>query len=204
MATRIDARGMVARAPRRTPVLRALGALFRTTFFWQLAAMVAAGLAVRHFVTGEDGAELLLERWGILAPAAAVMLQTSMAALPLGSSLVSVANGAAFPLPLAFGCNITGAVLGAMVMYAVWRRGDRDLRIAEALDRLPVRARRFARGDFLSLVALRLLPWAGGNLANLLAGARGVPLHIHVMAAAAASLPGSLLYALLGAGVASL
>ena len=65
-------------------------------------------------------------------------------------------------------------------------------------------ARRYARDDLRSLVLLRLLPWAGGNLANLIAGARGVPLRTHLLAAALGSLPGSVIYALLGAGVVSL
>ena len=50
----------------------------------------------------------------------------------------------------------------------------------------------------------KILPWAGANLANLIAGARGTPLRTHVLAAALGSLPGSLIYALLGAGVVSL
>ena len=124
----------------------------------------------------------------------------SLAATPFGTSVIPLANGALFPLALAVACNLVGGVLGSTVMYLVWRRGNRELRIARAIDGLPRWARRYARGDLVSLVALRVLPWAGGNLANLLAGTRGVPLRVHVLAATLGSVPGSLLYALLGAG----
>ena len=196
MATKIQASAWPS-------ALRMLATVLQTSFFWQLATVVSLGVATQRWAAAQSP-ELLLDRWGALAPLAAVVLQALAAATPLGTSLIPMVNGALFPLPLAVACNLVGGVLGSTAMYAVWRRGDRELRIARGLERLPAWARRFARGDLRSLVALRVLPWAGGNLANLFAGAYGVSLRTHVLAATLGSLPGSLIYALLGAGVVSL
>lgn len=178
--------------------------VLRSSFFWQLTTLVSLGLATRAWLAVHGNPEQLLERWGAAGPAVSIVLQALTTVTPLGTSLIPTVNGALFPLALAVSCNLTGGVLGATVMYAVWRRGDRELQIARDLERLPGWARRFVRDDVVSLAALRLLPWAGGNLANLLAGARGVSLPTHLLAAVVGSLPGSLLYALLGAGLVSL
>lgn len=180
---------------------RTLVTVLRTSFFWQFVTLLSLGAASRRWLAAQENPETVLERWGSLAPLVAVALQTVTAATPFGTSVIPLANGAIFPLALAVACNLVGGVLGSTVMYLVWRRGDRELRIARALEGLPRWARRFACGDLASLVTLRVLPWAGGNLANLLAGTRGVPLRVHVLAATLGSVPGSLLYALLGAGV---
>ncbi len=190
--------------PAWPPALRKLAMVPHTSFFWQLAAVVSLGLAARRYVNSLGSPELLLERWGTLAPLITVVMQALTVSTPLGTSLIPIINGVLFPPALAVACSLVGGVLGATMMYAVWRRGDRDLRIARGLDRLPAWGRRFARGDLRSLLALRLLPWAGGNLANLVAGAYGTPLRTHLLATTLGSLPGSLIYTLLGAGVVSL
>jgi uncharacterized membrane protein YdjX (TVP38/TMEM64 family) len=186
------------------PAVRMAGVVLRTSFFWQLATLLSLAVASRLWLGAQEDPALALVRWGALAPLAAIVLQALTAVTPLGTSLLPIVNGAVFPLAVAMTCNMIGGVIGATVMYAIWRRGDRELQIARGLDRLPAWARRYARDDVLSLALLRLLPWAGGNLANLIAGARGVPLRNHVLAATLGSLPGSVIYALLGAGVVSL
>jgi uncharacterized membrane protein YdjX (TVP38/TMEM64 family) len=183
---------------------RMLGSVLRTSFFWQLTTLLSLGVASRWWLGAQEDPELAFVRWGSLAPLAAIVLQALTAVTPLGTSLIPIVNGAVFPLAIALTCNVVGCVLGATVMYGIWRRGDRELQIARGLERLPAWARRHARDDLRSLVVLRLLPWAGPNLANLIAGASGVPLRTHVLSAALSSLPGSVIYALLGAGVVSL
>ena len=190
--------------PAWAPSLRKLAAVPQTSFFWQLTTVVSLWLAARPYVPALGNPELLLERWGVFAPLAAVVLQALTVWTPLGTSLIPMINGALFPPALAVACSLVGGVLGSTMMYAVWQRGDRELQIARGLDRLPAWGRRFARGDLCSLLALRLLPWAGGNLANLFAGAYGIPLRTHLLATTLGSLPGSVLYPLLGAGLVSL
>jgi uncharacterized membrane protein YdjX (TVP38/TMEM64 family) len=185
-------------------VPRVLGSVLRTSFFWQLTTLLSLGVLSRWWLGTQEDPELALVRWGALAPLAAVVLQALTTVTPVGTSLIPMANGAVFPLAVALTCNLVGGVLGATAMYGIWRRGDRELQIARGLERLPGWARRYARDDLRSLIVLRLLPWAGGNLANLIAGAGGTPLRTHVTAAALGSLPGSIIYALVGAGVVSL
>jgi len=182
---------------------RLLAALLRTSFFWQLTTVVSLGLASRGWIDAQDP-QHLLRQWGALAPLVSILLQAFTSVTPLGTSVIPMINGAVFPLALAVACNVAGGVVGATVMYLIWQGGDRELRIGQGLERLPAWARRFVREDLASLVVLRLLPWAGCNLANLIAGARGVPFRTHVLAAALGSLPGSFIYASVGAGVASL
>jgi uncharacterized membrane protein YdjX (TVP38/TMEM64 family) len=184
--------------------LRKLATILQTSFFWRLATMVSLGLAARRYVAELGNPELLLERWGVLAPLVTVILQALTVSTPLGTSLIPILNGTLFPPALAIACSLVGGVLGATMMYAVWRRGERDLRIARGLERLPAWGRRFARADLRSLLALRLLPWAGGNLANLFAGSCRIPLRTHLLATTLGSLPGSIIYPLLGAGLVSL
>jgi uncharacterized membrane protein YdjX (TVP38/TMEM64 family) len=181
-----------------------LGTVLRTSFFWQLVTLLSLAVASRWWLGAQDDPELTLVQWGALAPLGAIILQALTAVTPVGTSMIPILNGAIFPLAVAIACNVIGGVLGATAMYGIWRRGDRELQIARGLERLPAWARRYARDDLLSLALLRLLPWAGANLANLIAGARGVPLRTHVLAATLGALPGSIIYALLGAGVVSL
>jgi uncharacterized membrane protein YdjX (TVP38/TMEM64 family) len=48
---------------------------------------------------------------------------------------------------------------------------------------------------------MRMLPWAGANISTFLAGTNHVPLRVHVVSVLVGSLPGSIIYALLGAGI---
>jgi uncharacterized membrane protein YdjX (TVP38/TMEM64 family) len=48
---------------------------------------------------------------------------------------------------------------------------------------------------------MRMLPWAGANVSTFLAGTNQVPLRTQIASVLVGSLPGSILYALLGAGI---
>ncbi|HEX5131709.1 MAG TPA: VTT domain-containing protein, partial [Candidatus Krumholzibacteria bacterium] len=123
---------------------------------------------------------------------------------PLGTSMIPTLNGMLFPLALAVGMNLLGALAGGFILYYVWRQGGKQLQIQKRLDALPPWTRRFAKTDLLSLIILRMLPWAGSNYATFLAGVSRVPLHIHMASIIIGALPGSLIYALLGAGIIAL
>jgi uncharacterized membrane protein YdjX (TVP38/TMEM64 family) len=86
----------------------------------------------------------------------------------------------------------------------MWRRGDRELHIHDRLHALPQWARRFVRSDLPSLIIMRMLPWAGSNLSTLLASAHRVPMRVHIVSVVVGSLPGSIIYALIGAGLVTL
>jgi uncharacterized membrane protein YdjX (TVP38/TMEM64 family) len=106
-----------------------------------------------------------------------------------------------FPVLAAMGLNLASGLVTGVALYYFWRRRERDLRIQQRLDSLPPWARRFARHDLRSLIIMRMLPWAGANISTFLAGTNEVPLRVHVVSVLVGSLPGSILYALLGAGI---
>jgi uncharacterized membrane protein YdjX (TVP38/TMEM64 family) len=141
---------------------------------------------------------------GFMGPLFAVALQCATSITPVGSSVIPVINGMLFPLLLAMGLNMAAGLAVGIGMYYVWRRGERTFQLQERLRALPPWARRFARSDLPSLIVMRMLPWAGANMANFMAGADRVSLRVHVVGVLIGSLPGSIIYALLGAGIISL
>jgi len=178
--------------------------LLQSPFFWQLTAVLGLGIVCRMWLGSQEDVGAVVSGWGLLAPVAIVALQGATAMTPLGSSLLPVVNGVLFPLLLAVLLNVAGGAVGGTVMYYVWRRGERDLQLRRRTDALPARVRRLARADMRSLILMRALPWAGGNLATFIAGTHRVPLRIHLLSMLVGSLPGSIIYALVGAGIVAL
>lgn len=189
---------------RRRTLRRALSLTVRSSFFWTVAAIGAIGVACRLWLAGQSDPAGAVRALGVMAPLAAVALQTMTMMTPVGSSVIPTANGMLFPLALAVALNLAGGLVGGIGMYYVWRRGEAEIGIRKRLDALPVWARRFARADLASLTVLRMLPWAGGSLSTLIAGTYRVPLRVHVLSVLIGSLPGSVIYALLGAGMATI
>lgn len=178
--------------------------ILRSAFFWSLVAIVAAAAATRLWFSAHEQPADAVRAFGVMAPLVALTLQVGTAMTPFGSSVMPVVNGMLFPLMLAVVMNLAGGLVANVVLYYVWRRGQREIDIQRRIDAMPAWARRFVRTDLLSLVILRMLPWAGGNLATLLAGAYGVPLRIQVASALLGAAPGAFIYALLGAGLIAL
>lgn len=178
--------------------------VWRSGSAWQLLAIIALGLCVRAWMGAQDDPAATVAGWGILAPLLIVSLQAAMAATPFGTSVLPVLNGALFPLPLALLLNIAGGAVGSTIMYFVWRRGEADFELSRRIDGLPPGMRRLVRPELGSLILMRVLPWAGGNLAALVAGSARVHIRTHLLATIVGSLPGSLIYALVGAGIVAL
>lgn len=176
----------------------------RAPLIWQLAAVGTIAVSGRLWLGSQDDVGISLQAWGAAAPFALVVLQASMTITPMGSSVIPVVNGMLFPLLLAVVLNLTGALAGGVGLYYVWRRGQRDLQIRERMQALPAYARCLARTDLRSLIIMRYVPYLGGNLANMLAGSHRVPLHMHILSVVIGSLPGSIIYALVGAGIIAL
>jgi len=191
-----------------TPVRKRIGLAASNTihssFFWTLTLIAAVGIACRLWLGTHEDAAGTLRTFGVMAPLVALAVQTATMMTPVGSSVMPVVNGMLFPLVLAVALNLAGGLTGGVIMYRVYHRGDREIGLKQRLDALPSWARRFARTDLASLTILRMLPWAGGTVSTLLAGTCGVPLRIHILSVLLGSLPGSIIYALLGAGVAAL
>jgi uncharacterized membrane protein YdjX (TVP38/TMEM64 family) len=175
--------------------------VLRTRFLWQLLLLVALSIVVKRWLGSHDDPGSTIRSLGALAPVATVALQCATTTTPVGSTVIPTLNGMLFPLLLAVALNIMGGLVAGVLMYYVWRRGDSELHIHERLRVLPLWARRFARTDLLSLIVMRMLPWAGGNIATFLAGAYRIPLRVHIASVLIGSIPGAVIYALVGAGL---
>ncbi len=188
----------------RQTFLQTLGRAVRAPLTWQLLALVALGLGIRYWLGSRDDAVRTIGSMGALAPLITVILQCVSSMTPVGSSLIPTLNGMLFPVHAAMALNMFAGLINGVVLYYFWRHRERDLHIQKRLDSLPPWARRFARNDLLSLIVMRMLPWAGGSISTFLAGTTQVPLRVHVVSVVVGSLPGSIIYALLGAGIVAL
>jgi len=189
---------------KRQTVPQAVARVLRAPLFWQLASLVLISIAVKFWLGAQSDPGGAIRSMGILAPLFAVALQVATAMTPVGCSVIPTLNGMLFPVLLAMALNVAGGLVAGIGMYYVWRRGERDFQIQKRLRALPQWARRFAREDLSSLIVMRMLPWAGGNISTFLAGAYHVPLRVHVVSVFVGSLPGAAIYALLGAGIVAL
>lgn len=188
----------------RRTILQTLASVVRAPLTWQILLLVLVGLATKHWLGSRDDAARTIRSMGALAPLITVVLQCVTSMTPVGSSLIPMLNGMLFPVLVAMALNMTSGLITGVILYYFWRRRERDLHIQERLNSLPPWARRFARNDLLSLIIMRMLPWAGANVSTFLAGTTGVPLRVHVVSVIVGSLPGSIIYALVGAGIVAL
>lgn len=196
-------------AARRTPFSRTVGhgpvtwirKIVLSRFIWLLLGVIALGLMMNRWMDEEGGPRAVVQQYGIWAPLVSLVIQTVTTMTPLGAVLISIVNGMLFPLWLAVAINITSGTLGGIGMYYIWRRGDHEFDIQNAMTALPQWFRRRAGDNLKFLVLLRLLPWAGGSLADLIAGCHRIPLRTQFLSLLLGYLPGSVGYALLGAGL---
>ena len=181
-----------------------LARVARAPLAWQLAALVLIGLATRYWLGPREDAARTIRSMGALAPLITVTLQCVTSMTPVGSSLIPTLNGMLFPVLFAIALNMTAGLITGVFLYYFWRHRERDLQLQKRLNSLPRWAQRFTRNDLLSLIVMRMLPWAGANVSTFLAGTTQVPLRVQVVSVLIGSLPGSIIYALLGAGIVAL
>ncbi len=185
----------------RRPIPQTLARVVRAPLTWQLLALVLLGIATKYWLGSRADAARTIGSTGSLAPLITVALQCVTSMTPVGSSLIPTLNGMLFPVLEAIGLNMASGLITGVVLYYFWRRRERDLHIQKRLNSLPPWTQRFARSDLRSLIIMRMLPWAGANISTFLAGTNQVPLRVHVVSVVVGSLPGSIIYALLGAGI---
>lgn len=173
-------------------------------FLWVLAILILVSVAANRWVEDEGGPRAAVARWGVWAPAAAFVLQTVTSMTPVGAVFLSVVNGMIFDLWLAVLINLASGVVGGVAMFLVWRRGNHEFDIQSRMQAMPRWFRRHAGDNVWFLAALRQVPWAGGRVADLIAGAHGVPMRTQILSLLIGYLPGSVIYALMGAGLIAL
>jgi uncharacterized membrane protein YdjX (TVP38/TMEM64 family) len=170
-------------------------------FLWLLLGAIVLGVLAEMWVQEEGGLRTVVERWGIWGPSIGWIAKTATSMTPIGSVLLPVAFGALFDPWTAIFLNVTSGVVAGTAMYGVWRRGNHEFDLQSQLKTLPTWFRVHQADNLFYLIALRQLPWAGGSLADLLAGAHKVPLRTQILSLLIGNLPGAVLYTLIGKGL---
>jgi uncharacterized membrane protein YdjX (TVP38/TMEM64 family) len=139
-----------------------------------------------------------LNRGGAWAAALGVALLVGDVLLPVPSSVVMVANGALFGVPIGTLLSLLGSTGATLFGFWIGRRGGK------MLDRLVPPAEReradllLQRWGMLAIVVTRPIPLVAETVA-IMAGASPLPWTRTALAALAGSLSPALLYALTGA-----
>jgi uncharacterized membrane protein YdjX (TVP38/TMEM64 family) len=175
--------------------------VFLSRFFWFVVAILVVVVSTDRWMMEHGGIRATVERWGVLAPLASLTLATLTNVTPFGGLGFSVLNGALFPFWVAVFLNLMSGVFSGTMMYFVWRRGNHEFDIRSGVQKLPLWFRRHAGDNLLFLIVLRYLPWAGGALADMIAGSHRVPLRTQILSCTLGYLPGAFVYALIGAGL---
>ena len=183
------------------------------TRLWPLAALAAALAAVvaldlDRYLSFEALAEHrgALTAWvaehGILAAAGFVAAYTAATALSLpGGTVLTLAAAFLFGTAAGTAYALAGATLGSVAVFLAARSALAEVlrrRAGPWLDRF---AEGFRRDAFSYLLVLRLVPLIPFWLVNLVPAFLGVRLGTYVLATALGIVPGTLVYASVGAGL---
>lgn len=117
-----------------------------------------------------------------------------------GASLLTIASGLLFGTGLGGSLVVAGATIGATIVFLIAKNASGDdlrKRIGAWGEKL---ADGFAKNAFSYLLLLRLLPVAPFWLVNIVPALFGVKLRDYVLATAIGIIPGTFVYASIGAG----
>ncbi|MCR0983025.1 TVP38/TMEM64 family protein [Roseomonas populi] len=180
-------------------------------------ALLAAGLGVAGWIIrtlglapGGESGMAWVDHWirgqGLLGEALFIAAGTAAAAAGLPRQAVAFLGGYAFGATIGTALSLLAQVLGCAIAFLWARMVGRGWAARRLEGRFGRRLRplhdRLAASPFGATLALRLLP-VGNNLAlNLLAGLSGLRLAPFLAASAVGYLPQTLVFVLLGDGVA--
>ena len=174
-----------------------------------LVVVAAAFFAVggQHYVTLDalrDNRQLLLDfvaRNPVGSALALVGIYAALVAISFpGASLLTIAAGLFFGTWLGGSLVVVGATIGATTVFTIARNASGDAlrkRIGNWGEKL---ADGFRDNAFSYLMLLRLLPVAPFWLVNIVPALFGVKLRDYVLATAIGIIPGTFVYASIGAG----
>ena len=179
-----------------------------------LAATVVALAGLAYYAIGRDGLSLealmrhreaidtFVTGHRVLAPLAYIGVYILVVALSLpGTSFLTVAGGFLFGLVTGAAAAITGATIGATLIFLVARTALGEPLLRKAGPRAVKLAQGFRDDAFSYLLFLRLVPAFPFFLVNLVPAFAGVRLLPFVTATALGVIPGSLAYAFAGTGL---
>jgi uncharacterized membrane protein YdjX (TVP38/TMEM64 family) len=151
----------------------------------------------------------LLTSWvaqnGIVAAVVFVGVYAAAVAISIpGAAVLTMTSGFLFGAVLGTLCSVTGATIGAVIVFAAARTALSDLLRAKAGPRLKKLEDGFRENAFSYLLTLRLVPVFPFWLVNLAPALLGVPIRVFFAATFVGIIPGGFVYALVGAGLGSI
>jgi len=186
-----------SRLARAWPLLLLLGLL---------AAAWASGLARLLSLEALAEHRAALDAWVAASPALAaaayVIVYVAVVALSLpGGAVMTLAGGLLFGPWLGTALALGGATLGACALFLAARSAFAPLLAGRAAGLLEKVRPGLQRGGFFYLLTLRLIPVVPFWLANLAPALLGMPFGAYAAATALGILPGTAVFAGLGAGL---
>jgi uncharacterized membrane protein YdjX (TVP38/TMEM64 family) len=118
-----------------------------------------------------------------------------------GAAVLSVSGGFLFGTWLGTGLSVTGATIGATLIFLLARRVFGEDALAKHGPRAERLAAALRRDAAVYMLALRLTPLVPFFLVNLVPAFVGVPVAVYVVTTFVGILPGAMVYNLAGAGV---
>lgn len=169
---------------------------------------LAYGFGLHHYVSlsalAEHREQLRQFVGGNLLVAVLAFMAAYIAIVALsipGAAVMSIAGGFLFGWIISVPVTVTAAVIGGIVMFQIVKT-SLGAAIAERAGPLVQRVSKgFSENAFSYLLFLRLVPVFPFFMVNAVAGLCRVPLKTFIIATAIGIIPGSLAFALLGAGL---
>jgi uncharacterized membrane protein YdjX (TVP38/TMEM64 family) len=141
----------------------------------------------------------------VIAPLAFVVVYALVVAMSLpGGAIMTIAGGFLFGVAFGTACAVIGATLGATALFLVAKTALGDPLRAKAGPWLERMEAGFRENALSYLLFLRLVPLFPFWLVNLVPALLGVPIGTYVLATFVGIVPGTFVYASVGAGLGSL
>ena len=177
-----------------------------------LAAGIAAffALGLDYYLTFEALREHRSELMGfvmqkpIVAVLAFVLIYAVATALSLpGGALLTVTAGFLFGITLGTAATVVGATIGAIAIYLAAKTAFRDVLTAKAGPMLKRMEAGFKDNALSYLLVLRLIPVFPFFIVNIVPALLGVPLRTYAIGTLVGIIPGTFVFASIGAGLGS-
>lgn len=177
-----------------------------------LAAGIAAFFAfgLDHYLTFEALREHRSELMGfvmqkpVVAVLGFILLYAIATALSLpGGALLTVTAGFLFGIGVGTGATVIGATIGAIAIYLAAKTAFRDVLTAKAGPMLQRMEAGFRDNALSYLLVLRLIPIFPFFIVNIVPALLGVPLRTYAIGTLAGIIPGTFVFASIGAGLGS-
>lgn len=164
-----------------------------------LVLLGMAWLALNVRLPSLDTLQARIEEFGWWGPFAFIALYAVVAVTPIPVTIMAVAAGAIFGLPVGTVVSIIGVVIGCYGGYGIARGLGRDTVIRLLGSHAEVIEERLEDGGFYAVCTLRLMPGIPYWPVNYGSGALGITSRDFLVATALSALPGQISLIAIGA-----